>query len=130
LKFTPNIQISEYSRVIQLSHTSLTLLVLATTNMASLAEHQQFANLWNRAVQEYLDITGNDLKDHSIPKPESVEELTKSVTEQHAEFSAFRQRGAEFRKCLAYALSPIKVLGNLAAGGASTVIIPPSNRSS
>jgi hypothetical protein len=58
-------------------------------------EDQRFAKLWDDAVQQYLGITGKDLRDHSIPKPESVEELIESVTKQHAEFAAFRERGDE-----------------------------------
>lgn len=88
---------------------------------------QQFTELWEASLVRFQQTTGKNLKDESIAKPASVDDLIQAIEARHNKFSAYRERGATLRKCIRTALYPVKMLGDLAAGGASTVSSPVFN---
>jgi hypothetical protein len=82
--------------------------------------HQQIEQIWNNAVLKYNEKIGKD-RTAQIPKLTTPEELCTFIELHHQKFTAFVDRGAKLRTCLMYSLSPVKLLGDIAGGGASMV---------
>ena len=85
---------------------------------------KQFTVMWNEAVSEFRKETGVDLTSANVPKPKNIDDLIHSVVAQHAKFSSFNEDRARLRQVLKYALAPVELLGNLAAGSASMAFPP------
>ena len=58
--------------------------------------NQQFTELWEDALIRFQETTGKNLKDESIAKPASVDDLIQAIEARHNKFSAYRERGAHF----------------------------------
>lgn len=93
--------------------------------MASVeAEDAQFHKLWDEALQAYMRDTNKNLLNEDFIKLTSVDQLCAVVERNNEKFEKFRKRGGKIFTCLKYALKPIELFGNLAAGGASMVADP------
>ncbi|KAI9829183.1 MAG: hypothetical protein M1826_005778 [Phylliscum demangeonii] len=86
----------------------------------------QISLIWADAVSQYYKTTGINLHDARSPKPRSAEDLLEQVDRQQATFAEFRNKRAKIFKVLSGTLTPVELLGNLAAGGAS-MAFPPSS---
>ena len=82
---------------------------------------QQFGEMWEGALARFKVATGKNLEDESLAKPSSLENLIQAIEERHGQFAAYCERGATLRKYIKLSLAPVVMLGDLAAGGASTV---------
>ncbi|KAI9819665.1 MAG: hypothetical protein M1826_001126 [Phylliscum demangeonii] len=81
--------------------------------------------MWEEAVSQYNETTGENLLDADFPKPESADDLLSLVDDRESKFAKFRSKRGKTFAALKGVLKPVQLLGKLAADGASTTF-PPS----
>jgi hypothetical protein len=89
--------------------------------MASSPNDHQFQEIWDRAQAEYDELSGVRNGSQRETPPCSPNELLDKINKQHIGLDSFRAKKHRLFQTLAYALMPIELVGDLAAGGASLV---------
>ena len=89
-------------------------------------QDHQFESIWESALANFQDITGKKLDEPNLAKLSSVDDLIRSMDAEDDAFRKYRQTNHIFFQVLSETLKPVELIGNLAAGGASTAF-PPSS---
>ena len=90
-------------------------------NLTAAESDVQFKAVWDAALRQFYETTHRKLDDAYLPRPISMESLKAEIDKQQQGFSAFRLKRKDVFESLTYALKPVELLGNLAAGAASNV---------
>lgn len=85
----------------------------------------QFNSIWKAANKQYTEVTGKALDNASFPHPGSTDNLINFIELHNKDFRHFKTKKATLFTVLRNVCKPIETIGNLAAGGVSTVF-PPS----
>ena len=87
---------------------------------------EQVSLIWANTLARYKEVTGKKLDDPVLLGISSTNSLFKAIDSENEAFSSFRESKRGLFEVLGYALRPIELFGNLAAGGAS-IAFPPSS---
>ncbi|KAJ6116432.1 tetratricopeptide repeat domain protein [Penicillium capsulatum] len=86
----------------------------------------QVASIWHRAIQQYETITKKKLDDPSWKEVTTVDSMLQLVDRENASFMSFRSKGERILTVLKYAMTPVELVGEMAASGAA-MAFPPSS---
>ncbi|KAE8356745.1 tetratricopeptide repeat domain protein [Aspergillus coremiiformis] len=86
----------------------------------------QVAQIWKQAIARYEQITKKKLEDPALRSLTTVDGLLGAIEVENTTFSDFREKRHGIFAALKYAMLPIELVGDLAAGGAS-MAFPPSS---
>ncbi|EQK98368.1 NACHT and TPR domain protein [Ophiocordyceps sinensis CO18] len=85
---------------------------------------RRFAEILTDAAKLYKDKSSEALDDFMTPPMKSVDDLKKQLSIQNDGFSAFRAKRQAVFDAVATALRPVELVGEIAAGAASTAYPP------
>ncbi|KAJ5093886.1 hypothetical protein N7456_009747 [Penicillium angulare] len=86
----------------------------------------QFSSIYQHAEARYQEITDAKVDAKFLRKIQTIEDLVQEIETQNDGFKSFREYRGKLFSSMRLALHPIETLGNMAAGGASTVFAPSS----
>lgn len=104
-------------------------MIFSKSTMLSSGDHilrDQIPTIYKEAIRRYEEITKKKLDDPAVLKLTSVDDLLEEVDQQNDKFSDFRETRHLLFIVLQGAMTPIELVGNLAATAASTAF-PPSS---
>ena len=86
-------------------------------------KNDKLSSIWAEAYKSCLASVGDKhkLDDPRFPPPASAAELLNGINKQDGKFTEFRDKRKEIWNALNWSMRPLELLGNVAAGPASTV---------
>lgn len=86
------------------------------------AERREIKLIWDAAIEEYRVASGDSgARPLNNATVDSLQSLQAHITEQNVDFKNFRERRQKLLGAMKYALEPVRVMGNIVAGGVATV---------
>jgi hypothetical protein len=91
-----------------------------------MSDSSQTTLIWKQAIKRYEEITKKQLDNTALKNLKTVDDLLQQIDSENQSFSDFRRKRHDIFRAMTFALRPIELVGDLAAGGAS-IAFPPSS---